>query len=131
MNSLLRMLHLSLVALVIFTLIALVYLQSKTGSIQCYEISFQRNCLLGVGMGLLLNLRFGIRSLYYGLSLLSAITGGIVALGKICLHICPDTPPFGDPICGISLCAWSLLLFGFFIFAISCLLIVPKDRGSR
>ena len=131
MNPLLRILHMSLIIFVILTLIALLYLQSKNPSIKSYEISLQINCFIGIGMGFLLNLRFGIRGLYYGLSLLSAIIGGIVALKKISLHICPDTPPFGDPIFGISVSSWSLLLFVFFIFTISCLLIVPQHRPSR
>lgn len=131
MNPLLRILHMSLIIFVILALIAFVYLQSKNPSIESYEISFQTNCFIGVGMGFLLNLRFGTRGLYYALSLLSAITGAIVALQKISLHICPDTPPFGDPIFGISVSSWSLLLFVFFIFAISCLLIISQHRRLR
>jgi hypothetical protein len=130
MNAAVKILHVGLLILVILTLIALIYLQLKNRAIVCYEISLETSCFIGVGIGLFLNLRCGIRGLYYGLSLLSAITGGIVGLQKISLHICPNAPAFGDPIFGFSVCAWSLIAFGFFIFAVGVLLIVPQNRQS-
>ncbi len=67
--------------------------------------------MVGVATGLLMNLRFGIRSRHYALSLLSAFFGGGVALRHICLHICPQFPVFGNPVLGLSLYTWSFLVF--------------------
>lgn len=77
----------------------------------CPLCFLQRLGMLGVASGALMNVRWGVRKVHYGLSLLSALFGGFVALRHLFLHICPDFPQFGKPIFGISLYTWSFFIF--------------------
>ncbi len=85
----------------------------------CY---LQRVAMIGVSMGALLNLRFGVKVQHYALSLIFAFFGGFVALRQICLHICPGFPVFGYPVLGFNLYTWSFLSFAAVFFAIIILL---------
>lgn len=94
----------------------------------CPLCMLQRLGMIGVASGLLLNLKFGIRPIHYGLSLLSAIFGGGVALRQICLHICPGDPKFGKPILDLSLYTWSFITFSCSIFVIALLLFLYRSQ---
>jgi disulfide bond formation protein DsbB len=78
----------------------------------------QRIGMIGVAAGAFLNLQFGIRPAHYGLSLISALMGGTIALRQISLHVCPGFSKFGEPVLGVSLYTWS-----FFVFACATLYI--------
>lgn len=89
----------------------------------CPLCMLQRLGMIGVAIGALLNLRFGIRSGHYGLSLLSAFFGGFVALRQIALHVCPGSPTFGTPFWGLSLYVWSFIVFTCSVVLITVLLL--------
>ena len=74
----------------------------------CY---LQRLAMTGIGVGVLMNLRFGVKTKHYGVALLSCVFGGLVALRQTALHICPGDPTFGSPILGMDLWIWSFLVF--------------------
>ena len=80
--------------------------------------------MVGIGISLLMNLRFGIKTKYYGLALLSSLVGTVVAIFQICLHICPNSSPAGMPVFGHSLYVWALMIFAFSMFSIAILLIL-------
>ncbi|MSR40609.1 MAG: disulfide bond formation protein B [Phycisphaerales bacterium] len=67
----------------------------------------------------------------YGLSILSAILGGSVALRQICLHIAPGDTGYGSPMFGLHLYTWSFIVF-VTVVAVSGLqlLLLPK-RAER
>ncbi len=71
----------------------------------------QRLAILGVGLGAMLNVIYGARPRYYGVALLSAIFGGVVAGRHILLHIAPDDPGYGSAFLGLHLYTWSFLAF--------------------
>lgn len=127
MSKRVKILHIVLICILAVLVGGLTYIQWEVPCISCYSTGLQRNCFAGIAGALLLNLRFGMQSLYYGLCLLSAILGGIIALNQLCMHGCPESSAFGEPICGLSLYTWSLCFFGFFIFLISGLLSVSKS----
>lgn len=77
----------------------------------CPLCILQRLAWIGVGVGILLNLRFGISSRHYSISLLAAIIGAAVSVRQILLHIVPGQAAFGAPILGIHLYTWSFLGF--------------------
>lgn len=47
----------------------------------------------------------------YGMSVVAAVAGAGIAARQILLHIVPPDPGFGDPILGLHLYSWSLVVF--------------------
>ncbi|MBY0528362.1 MAG: disulfide bond formation protein B [Gemmataceae bacterium] len=47
----------------------------------------------------------------YGMSVLAAIGGAVIAGRQVLLHIVPPDPGFGDPVLGLHLYTWSLIVF--------------------
>jgi disulfide bond formation protein DsbB len=88
----------------------------------CPLCLLQRLSMIGVAMGPLLNLRFGIYPAHYAVSILSALFGGFVSLRQISLHVCPGFPTFGEPVFGLELYTWALIVFGCSIFVAAILL---------
>jgi len=71
----------------------------------------------------------------YGLSVVAAVAGSIIAARQVLLHIVPPDPGFGEPVLGLHLYTWSLIIFGA-VLAVSGLNLifiremVPQDFGS-
>ncbi len=85
--------------------------QFGAGELPCPLCLLQRLAMLGVGTGAMLNVLFGVRPQHYGLSLASAIFGGIVAGRQVLLHVAPGDPGFGSAIWGLHLYTWSFVAF--------------------
>ncbi len=90
----------------------------------CPLCLLQRLGMIGIAIGLLMNLRFGIKAQHYGLAILSALLGRTVSLRQIGLHVCPEFPTFGEPILGFDLYVWALIVFTCSTFACAVLLII-------
>lgn len=90
----------------------------------CPLCLLQRLGMIGIGAALMMNLRFGIRVQHYGLAILCAILGRIVALRQIGLHVCPEFPTFGEPIFGFDLYVWAFIVFTCSIFSCAVLTII-------
>jgi len=90
--------------------------------VPCPLCMLQRLGMVGAASGCLLNVRFGIKMSHYGLSLLSSLVGGTVALRQISLHVCPGMPTFGFPVLGLSLYTWSFVVFACVVLSIAGLL---------
>lgn len=90
----------------------------------CPLCLLQRLGMIGIAIALLMNLRFGIKVQHYGLAILSALLGRIVALRQISLHVCPQFTTFGEPVFGLDLYVWAFLVFTCSIFACAVLLIL-------
>ncbi len=103
------------------------------GEQPCPLCLLQRLGMLGVALGALLNVKFGIQRRHYSLSLLSAIFGGFVALRQIALHVCPGTPVFGKPFWGLSLYTWSFIVFASCVAYIALLTFIfaPQKNESQ
>ncbi len=105
--------------------------------IPCPLCLLQRLALLGVGTGALMNVVFGVRPRYYGVSLASAIFGGIVAGRQVLLHIAPGTGSYGSPIWGLHLYTWSFIAFVGTCVILSAMLVLdsqfahPLERPTR
>lgn len=106
------------------------YVQFSKHEDPCPLCMLQRLSMIGVAIGPLLNLRFGVSTVHYGVSLFSAILGGAVSLRQICLHICPGSPTFGVPVFGLSLYTWAFIAFASSIFMISVLLLLHKPSAD-
>jgi disulfide bond formation protein DsbB len=98
--------------------------------VPCPLCLLQRMGMIGVTVGAMLNVLYGIRPSHYAISLLSCIVGGIVALRQISLHVCPGTPHFGIPVLGLSLYTWSFIAFACAVFYISILLFLYEPSAE-
>ncbi len=107
----------------------------------CTLCLLQRLAMVAVALGAAMNVTLGPDPRHYGVILVSAALGGAVSLRQTLLHINPffDTtkgeptlaatsnPPFGEPVFGLHLYVWGLLLFAVAILAVG---IVMLFRGQ-
>ena len=98
----------------------------------CPLCLLQRLGMIGVAIGALMNLRFGISVKHYALSLLAAFFGGAVSTRQILLHVCPGFPVFGYPVFGMGLYTWAFIVFCSSVLAVIGLLFLysPKDQSN-
>lgn len=96
----------------------------------CPLCLLQRLGMLGVAVGALLNIWFGVKTGHYGIMLLSSLYGGTVALRQISLHVCPGFPEFGIPVLGLSLYTWSFIIFACVTLAVALLLFLYDPKES-
>jgi disulfide bond formation protein DsbB len=106
-----RKLNVLFVLAVTLILLGAYGVQFGAGELPCPLCLLQRLAMLGVGTGAALNVLYGVRPRHYGLSLASAIFGGIVAGRQVLLHIQPGDPGFGAPVFGLHLYTWSFIAF--------------------
>ncbi len=99
----------------------------------CPLCELQRIGMLIVGMGPLLNLRWGIQPRHYAVSITGMLIGGAVSLFQICLHICPGFPTFGTRVFGWELYTWAFLVFASSLLGLGLLLFLwdEKDRTPQ
>jgi disulfide bond formation protein DsbB len=77
----------------------------------CPLCLLQRAGMLGVALGGLLNVKFGVRPSHYGIALVSAMLGGAVSVRQVLLHIVPGTGSYGTAFFGLHLYTWALITF--------------------
>lgn len=94
-----------------FLLIIAFYEQYFLNQLPCPLCLLQRAAFTGVGIGLILNLCLNCRPAHYGLIILTALNGLIIALRQIALHIAPNDPGYGPPVLGIHLYTWAAIFF--------------------
>lgn len=109
-----------LISLVLWSAFGVQFFAHET---PCSLCLLQRLGMLGVAFGALLNVKFGAQKAHYGLSLLSSIFGGSVALRHIALHICKGDSPW-KPFWGLNLYTWSLLVFSVAVFYMALLMLI-------
>ena len=120
---------LDIMALVVI-LVGAFYMQFFTHELPCPLCLLQRLGFLMIGLGFILNLRFGIRPLHYGISLLAALFTVAVALRQVLLHIAPEASGvtgYGEALFGLHMYTWSLLFAVGFILWIGFHLLFPKQ----
>jgi hypothetical protein len=100
------------------------------GELPCPLCLLQRAGLLAVGLGFLLNLRFGIQPMHYGVALFGALTGAATSVRQILLHIAPGDPGYSKAVFGFHLYTWSFISFICVMFGIALLLCLGKPGPS-
>jgi disulfide bond formation protein DsbB len=98
------------------------YIQFVDGEFPCPLCLLQRLAMLGVAFGAMLNLRYGIHTRHYGVSLLSAIFGASVSIRQILLHIDPSDSGYGSPVLGMHLYTWAFIVFAVVILLIGIMM---------
>lgn len=77
------------------------YYQLALKELPCPLCLLQRAGLILTGIGLMMNVRFGVRSAHYGVALAGALVTGIVALRQVFLHIAPGDAGYGSTFMGL------------------------------
>lgn len=109
-------------------LVVAYYFQFLMHEAPCPLCLLQRACLLGVAFGFLLNLRYGFKPSHYGMSVLSALLGAMIAGKHLLLWICPGPTGltgYGLPFLGLHLYTWAFIFFAASILAVALLLMIP------
>ncbi|MFC6633761.1 disulfide bond formation protein B [Microbulbifer taiwanensis] len=94
----------------------------------CPLCLLQRVAFIMVGIGLLMNLRFGNRPLHQGIVVLSALAGVVASARQVLLHIAPGDPGFGSPFLGLHFYTWALLIF--LALLVYCGLMLMSDAAG-
>jgi disulfide bond formation protein DsbB len=77
----------------------------------CLICILQRAAFIAAGFGIALNLIFGPRPSHYGLAILGAVAGAVIAADQVLLYVVPGSGAYGNTIFGLHLYSWSLLMF--------------------
>ncbi len=98
--------------------------------VPCPLCLLQRLGFFAIAAGGLLNLRYGVRPGHYGVTLLGALTVGIVSLRQIALHICSgdevgQCTGYGGAPLGWHLYTWAFLAAAAAILGVALLLMIP------
>jgi disulfide bond formation protein DsbB len=67
----------------------------------------------------------------YGMSVLAAVGGACISIRQILLHIVPPDPGYGDPVFGLHLYTWALLVFVAEIVAAGVNLVFVRELEPR
>lgn len=106
--------------------------QLLLGDLPCPLCLLQRAGLIAVGLGFLLNLRFGIQPVHYGIALLGSLVGAAGSMRQILLHIAPGDPGFSGAFFGLHMYTWSFVSFVCLMFGIGVLLVLnPSGSDNR
>jgi len=111
-----------------FILLAALFVQFFHHESPCPLCLLQRAAFCGVGLSLLMNLRYGNRVTHWALAILSAITGLSVSIRQALLHV-NDPKGFGEAVLGLHMYTWCFI--GFFIAIVGCalmLIVYPEKK---
>ena len=110
------------------------HLQFGVGEQPCPLCLVQRSAMIGLAVGPLMNLLWGIRARHYALSILAAVVGAAGSTRQILLHIyTPGDPGYGPSIAGFHLYTWALVTFVVAIVGCAVLLMwqAPLDAHDN
>jgi disulfide bond formation protein DsbB len=112
------------------------HLQFGVGEQPCPLCLIQRSGMIGLAVGPVMNLLWGMRASHYALSILAAVVGAAGSTRQILLHIEPGDPGYGPAIWGLHLYTWALVTFVIAIVGCSVMLLwdapfQEKDQGIR
>ncbi|MCL9683280.1 disulfide bond formation protein B [Legionella maioricensis] len=93
----------------------------------CPLCLLQRVCYIAIGLGMLMNLRLGVKPSHYGLMSLATLLGLAISVRQITLHLAPGDMGYGSPILGYYLYTWAAISFAVIITLIALALIF--DQG--
>ena len=96
----------------------------------CPLCLLQRVGFLAVGVGVILNLRFGPSPVHYGVIILSALAGAVVSARQVLLHIAPGDPGYGSLFLTMHFYTWALVLFLALIAYAGVMLLVERPTGG-
>lgn len=113
------------------------HLQLGVGEQPCPLCLIQRSAMIGLAVGPVMNLLWGMKPMHYALSILAAMVGGAGSTRQILLHIAdPKDPGYGPEVLGYHLYTWAFITFAVAIVGCAFMLLwskpfEDKDTGLR
>lgn len=100
------------------------HLQFGIGEQPCPLCLVQRSAMIGLAIGPLMNLLWGMKPAHYALSILAAMVGGAGSTRQILLHIAtPGDPGYGPSVMGLHLYTWAFITFAIAIVGCAVMLL--------
>lgn len=112
------------------------HLQLGVGEQPCPLCLIQRSAMIGLAVGPIMNLLWGMKPAHYALSILAAVVGAAGSTRQILLHIQPGDPGYGPAVLGLHLYTWAFITFVIAIVGCAFMLLWEKpfqaqDSGIR
>lgn len=109
------------------------YYQLVLHELPCPLCLLQRGCFIAVGIGFMLNVRFGASLAHYGMVLLAAVLGMITSGRQVLLHIVPGSGTYGSALFGLHFYTWAFIGFGALVVytALVFILTSPAREADR
>ncbi len=131
LNQIVRFLHVFHLLILSAVLLGAYSVQFFLKEQPCPLCLLQRLAMISLSVALICNLKFGIRPTHYGVGIFSSLFGASVSLRQMAMHICPEFPPFGEPIFGLDLYWWAFIVFGSSLFAIALYLLLYSKSEEK
>ena len=112
---------------VIIIFLAVVVFQKFYSETNCASCSLQRAAMLGVGLSLLMNLRYGNRVSHWSSAILTACAGISVSVYQILLHI-NTTHGYGRAMMGYHIYTWAFIFFAAVIVGSALMLLLYPEQ---
>jgi disulfide bond formation protein DsbB len=93
----------------------------------CPICILQRAAFIAAGFGVALNLIFGPRPSHYGLAILGALAGAVIAADQVLRYVVPGSGSYGNTMFGLHLYSWSLLAFVAIVAACAVMLLFERQ----
>ncbi len=136
-----RVLNLAGMLAMIGVLLGAYVYQFSYRELPCTLCQLQRVAMVAVALGAAMNVMLGPRARHYAVCLVSAMFGLAISIRQTLLHINPffDTktgqptlaaaanPPFGQPVFGLHLYVWGIVLFATVILAVGIVLLFQSQ----
>ena len=119
---------LSMLALAGITAVSLgaVGAQFFLSELPCPLCLIQRAGIMAIGIGYMMNMTFGNKSRYYAMSTFAAIFTMLFAMRQVFLHVIPGSGAYGDPVFGIHMYTW-VVIIGALAIVWNCLVTLYLD----
>ena len=95
----------------------------------CPVCILQRAAFIAAGFGIALNLLLGPRPSHYGMTILGAVVGGVIALRQMLLYIAPGSGSYGNAVFGMHLYTWAFIGFVLIIIGTAIMLLYDRQFG--
>lgn len=104
------------------------FLQFGVGEQPCPLCLVQRSGMVGLALGPIMNLLWGLKPSHYAISILAALVGAAGSTRQILIHIAdPNDSGYGPAVLGWHLYTWALVTFVIAIAGISILMLFPRQ----
>lgn len=119
-----RLINLAALFMLLGVLAGSLFLQFGVGEQPCPLCLVQRSGMIGLAIGPILNLLWGMKPAHYAISMLAAVAGAAGSTRQILLHINdPIGTGYGPAILGYHLYTWALITFVIAVIGMAVLLL--------
>jgi len=131
-----RLINIAALFALIGVLAGSLHLQLGIGEQPCPLCLIQRSAMIGIAIGPLMNLLWGMKPAHYAISILAAVVGAAGSIRQILLHIQLGDPGYGPAVLGLHLYTWAFITFVIAIVGCAFMLLWSKpfedpDSGIR